>query len=363
MTRFVFIVSLMLGFSLPVCAQLFRVPAASIKLAKTGAEMTSFPRIMPELTKRIFAASRSRFAGPRELMARVPKGLIQVARPESPTVLGTGFLFESHGQLWAAMPYHIGGAAGQKRVARVWTKNGLKEYTVTVAVSGSAGWSSPDVSLAPLPKSALEKGAEPFSLGIVRTNVPSYSFGYVAGPYGRRDFLPVRRDIINAAGFGVIGKREIKQDDVRTPFLLSGYCGSPVFQKQGDNWQVVALHSGGCAMPGSRAQSHTYAVNLSQAVPMMLDQYFQAEKLPARPLVFRGWEIGRLLLEERVKSVAVWRGEKAVFTLDLRNYPQPYEDAHAELAFAEFDLQSGDVLRFTVLNEKRKLRVMEFTLP
>lgn len=91
MTRFVFIVSLMLGFSLPVCAQLFRVPAASIKLAKTGAEMTSFPRLMPELTKRIFAASRSRFAGPRELMARVPKGLIQVARPESPTVLGTGF--------------------------------------------------------------------------------------------------------------------------------------------------------------------------------------------------------------------------------------------------------------------------------
>ena len=99
MTRFVFIVSLMLGFSLPVCAQLFRVPAASIKLAKTGAEMTSFPRLMPELTKRIFAASRSRFAGPRELMVRVPKGLIQVARPESPTVLGTGFLFESHGQL------------------------------------------------------------------------------------------------------------------------------------------------------------------------------------------------------------------------------------------------------------------------
>ena len=145
--------------------------------------------------------------------------------------------------------------------------------------------------------------------------------------------------------------------------MLSGYCGSPVFQKQGDNWQVVALHSGGCAMPGNRAKSHTYAVNLSQAVPMMLDQYFQAEKLPARPLVFRGWEIGRLLLEERVKSVAVWRGEKAVFTLDLRNYPQPYEDAHAELAFAEVDLQSGDVLRFTVLNEKRKLRVMEFTLP
>ena len=363
MNRFSIVCSLLLLTALPVRAQLFRVPGNALKLAKTGSEMTSLPRLMPELTKKIFAASRSRFAGPAELMSRVPKGLIQVARPESPTVLGTGFLFESHGQLWAAMPYHIGGAKGQKRVVRLWNNAGLQEYPVTIAVSGSAGWSAPDVSLAPLPKSALENGAEPFSLGPVQTNTPSFSFGYVAGPYGRRDFLPIRRDVTNAAGFGVIGQRKIKQDEVKTPFLLSGYCGSPVFQKQGDSWRVVALHSGGCAMPGSRAQSHTYAVNLSQAVPMMLDQYMQAEKLPARPLVFRGWEIGRLTLEERVKSVAVWRGEKAVFTLDLRNYPQPYEDAHAELAFAEFDLQPGDMLRFTVLNEKRKLRVVEFTLP
>lgn len=342
-------------------AQLYRVPRGLQALAKTGPELATFQRVSPELTRKIFAAARKNFKGPENLIKNLAPSVMQVARPNSSGVLGTGFLISSHKRLWAVMPYHIGGSAGQKRVVRVFSADGTpKEYQVTIAVNGSAGWSSADISLAELPEDALSGGARTLPVGKPSLRLPAYSAGYAAGPFDANDLLPMRRDLICAEGFGLISGRTIEGSESSSPLLISGYCGSPVVQEQNGVWTAVGLHSGGCVRPGAPEDGRGYAVNLSRAVPFLLDNYFYG--LPGRPLAFRGWEIGRLKHTERVKRVEIKRGGQVVFAVDLRNNPNPYSDAHTELALGYFVLRSGDVVSYQICN-RREIRLLEYSIP
>ena len=356
---------LCLGFLAPAQAQLFRVPFSYGRLARTGAEMFAHVKIQPVRTQQIYASARLQMRAPKSLLTRVPRSLVQVARLTSPTVLGTGFLFRSHNRLWVAMPYHLGGRVGQKRVVRVFDEEkGFRLYEVQIVASGNAGWSSADVSLAELPEEALSHGARPLHISQPQFGVPTYSLGYTAGPFGHGDLLPMRRDILSAEGFGLIGERYLPGDNVMNPYLVSGYCGSPVLQWRNGHWLAVGLHAGGCAFPGKPGFNRTFAINLSSALPPLLDSYlYPSNGMVSHSLSFRGWQVGRIAVDERVAQVKVYRGSRLIFSRELRNDPRPYSDVHSELALGPLVTQPGDKIVYEILNSRHKSRTLVFQIP
>lgn len=296
------------------------------------------------------------------LMRSVSRSLVQISRPNSRAVLGTGVVFKARGQHWVAMPYHIGGMAGSERVVRFLGEDGQQqERTVTVAVNGNSGWHAPDVSLAPLlPEDAYS--FKPLKIGRPELLRPAYSFGYVAGQeMNVDDFLPVKRHIFTAEGFGLLADRIIFGEDLQAPFQISGYCGAPVLQLIDGKWRVVGMHTGSCI--GQRGHTRSYAVSLSKVVPLLLDSFFEPGRLPSRRLLFRGWDLGPLLPSEKVVSVEIVRQGVRVFFQKLRNYPDPYSDEHSELALGDFEVLREDVLRYEICNNQHDRRFISYTLP
>lgn len=297
-----------------------------------------------------------------QLLHNVSRGLVQISRPKVSSVLGTGFIFRAHKRLWVAMPYHIGGVAGSQRTIRFTGKDNLpQERLVTIAVNGNAGWHAPDVSLAPFPEEDAPF-VTPLLIGKPSVNTVSYSFGYVSGrEAGLDEVLPIKRLIFNAEGFGLIADRVIAGEDPAEPFNISGYCGSPVMQRIDGEWRAVGLHTGSCLSENGYPRS--YAVNLPHVLPMLFRRYLKQQPGHTRSLEFRGWNIGSLLPSERVYSIEVVREGEQVFSVLLRNFPNPYSDGRSELALASFELKSGDLLRYEILNNQREMRFVEYRLP
>ena len=52
-----------------------------------------------------------------------------------------------------------------------------------------------------------------------------------------------------------------------------------------------------------------------------------------------------------------------IFIQLLRNYPNPYSDEHSELALGNFELLSGDEIRFEIRNNQREVRFLSHKLP
>ncbi len=297
-----------------------------------------------------------------QLLRNVSRGLVQVSRPGSQEVLGTGFVFRARARLWVAMPYHIGGVAGSPRVIRFMGENNVpQEREITIAVNGNAGWHAPDVSLAEFPAQDAPF-VQPLTIGAPLLNKTAYSFGYVSGRVaGLDEILPMKRYIFNAEGFGLMADRYIPGEEMENPFNISGYCGSPVMQQIDGKWRAVGLHTGSCITPSGRTRS--FAVNLPRIVPLLLNRYLGKGAEYSRSLVFRGWALGKLLPSERVYSVEVWRSGECVFNLLLRNFPSPYSDEHSELALADFELQAQDEIRYTIRNNQRETRFVSHFLP
>lgn len=313
------------------------------------------------LSPQVIAQVQQNF-GRRSLLNQVAHSVVQISRPGVPEVLGTGFVFRAHNRLWVAMPYHIGGVAGSRRVIRFAGKNNQpQELEITIAVNGNAGWHAPDVSLAEFPRE-YKSFVKPLTIGSPQVNSRAFSFGYVAGrEAGLEELLPIRRFLFSTEGFGVISNRHIVGEDPTNPFNISGYCGAPVVQWINGSWRAVALHTGSCMMPNGRMRA--FAVNLPRVVPLLLNRYLDKKKGFSRNLVFRGWDIGQLLPSERVHSVEVWRNGERIFYRLLRNFPGPYSDEHSELALEDFDLLHGDELRYQIRNNQREMRFISYVLP
>ncbi len=296
------------------------------------------------------------------LLNNVSRSLVQVSRPGASEVLGTGFIFRAHKRLWVAMPYHIGGVAGSRRIIRFAGENNLpQEREITIAVNGNAGWHAPDVSLALLPEQDFS-AVRPLEIGWPNLNETAYSFGYVSGRVaGLDEILPVERHIFSAEGFGLISDRVIAGENLAAPFNISGYCGSPVLQYFQGEWRAVGLHTGSCLAPDGRSRS--YAVHLPRVLPLLLRRYLGKDPGYSRSLLFRGWNLGKLLPSERVHSIEVWRGGERVFSRLLRNFPDPYSDAHSELALVGIELLPQDILRYEIRNNQREVRYLSYTLP
>lgn len=315
----------------------------------------------PVLSPQAVRIAHQAFKYPK-VLHRVSRSVVQISRPGIKEVLGTGFVFRAHGRYWVAMPYHIGGMAGSKRMIRFTGENGEPvERAITVAVNGNAGWHAPDVSLAEFPKEDLTF-VEPLPIGGPRINEPSLSFGYVAGRISApEDILPMERRIFNSEGFGLISTREIEGEDPAQPFNVSGYCGSPVVQLISGQWRAVGLHTGSCVTEGGKPRS--FAVNLSRVLPLLFSSYFGVKPVYPRKLMFRGWNLGELLPSEKVQAVEVWRNGERVLVQLMRNYPHPYSDEHSELALGDFPVLPKDEIRYEVRNNQREVRYITYKLP
>lgn len=313
------------------------------------------------LSSQCLKAARQAFAQ-KQLFAQVSRGLVQVSRLGAKVVLGTGFVFRSRNRLWVAMPYHIGGVAGSRRVIRFAGENNVPlEREISIVANGNAGWHAPDVSLAEFPGQDV-RFVDPIPLGAPRLDEEAYSFGYVSGRVSALDeILPVKRHFFSAEGFGLIADRQISGEDFSAPYNISGYCGSPVMQQINGTWRAVGLHTGSCIAKDGSMRS--FAVNLYRVIPLLLNRYLEHKSGYSRDLVFRGWQLDKLLPSERVFAVEVWRNGACVFRRLLRNFPAPYSDEHSELALADFELNPRDEIRYNIHNNQRETRFVSYVLP
>lgn len=351
----------------PVQAQLFQVPGGmSNRLIRTTMEeLATLPALEAAVTKQVYAAARINLAGTGGLLWAVPPGIVQIKLPNHRDVIGTGFLFEKNGQLFVGMANHIGGKEGSIRKVQVFSSNGVpQEYLVTIGASGNSGWHAADISIARLPYSALKQGAIPLTLGYVNMDLPVYSLGYTSGALGQYDLLPLVGKFSVAEGYGLQSSRElIFGESAEEPFLFSGYCGSPVLQQHNGQWQVVGVYVGACVVPGRPEKNKSFAVNISKAMPFLLDAYFHHKLPDSRSLFFKGWPVGRLAWQECVSAIQVVRNGEVVFERRLRNYTGPYSDERSEMALEDFETSSGDILRYTIRISRGKPRHVEFVLP
>ena len=103
-------------------------------------------------------------------------------------------------------------------------------------------------------------------------------------------------------------------------------------------------------------------------MPQLLDNYHQPMALN-RGISFRGWEVDRLEAMERVDRIEIFPADPArePTVRYMRNFTQPYSDAHVEEALGDIDLQAGDKLIFHIAGRnganKRVNRQVEFVIP
>ena len=323
--------------------------------------------VSAEVVRKTFMLARQNFAKYDLLLQQMHHSVVQVVLPKHTATLGTGFVLKTHGLLWIAMPYHLGGQAGSVRKVRIQTKSGgVKEEEVQIVLSGTAGWHSPDISLAKLPD---EWKSEVIALEIAAPDVTKevYSFGYVAGEYDMEDMLPVVSQLFNIEGSGMLRRFHIPGSTPQVPISGNGYCGSPLLQNTQEGWKVVGMHNGHCMDLDDFDASRGSSVNLQRTVPQLMDSYFQHMSL-GRPLSFRGWEIARLDPTERIENVTiVWKDGTEPTVRYLRNFANPYADERAELAVGDLEVQKGDKLIFSILGRTptnvRIKRQVEFIIP
>ena len=341
----------------------------------------NLPRVDTAITRQVFRAARQNLKAPVSMLPAVQRSLVQISLPkyyegqftEDLLVYATGFLVSSHGQTWVASAYHVMGGEGRTRVVRLIGNDGKeKEVTVRVGVSGTSGWHEPDVSLAPIKPEDIPEGMVPLEIAEPNLQAPAYSVGYTTGDYSMGDILPVRRKLTNAEGINLYGTYHIDGSTWQQPVTGNGQCGSPIVQQVpgSDEWRVVGLHNGHILDLDEPALSRGSGINLSKAVPYLLDPFFDPSlKIPTRVLSFRGFEVGNLADNERVHEIKLIRNGKEEWAENMQKFPHPYSDAHAELVLGkEHEIMSGDQLVFTVVRRqkdkaKRSKRVLTFTLP
>ena len=311
----------------------------------------------PQVTKRIFAASRAQIQAPASFLPRVQRSIVQIARPSAASQAdsagsASGFLLKAYGKTWVVSAYHVMGRAGSQRVARMPQADGsVKDVIVTVAASGMTGWNSLDIALAEINPNDIPAGMEPLTLGKANLRAPVFSAGYITGSVNLQDFLVVRRNFLNATGFNLLSSYHINGSTPEHFVTGKGQCGSPLVQQipGTEEWQAVGVHNGHCVNTEESSLSRGSAVNLELAVPYLLEPYLDnSVQIPSRGLAFRGHEIGRLEPFEQV-SFVVWRRDgEVIFKRDMKPFTGPYSDDHAEMALEDFNLLRGDEIEFHI---------------
>ncbi len=375
MKRILFLLSVCLGLALPASAQLHPSVVALIKNAPKDLKPVS-----TKITREVFRNARANINAPKTLLPRLQRSIVQISLPHqfekephaSSSVLASGFLLEAYGKTWVASAYHIMGE-DNPRVVRMISKDGEeKEVLVQTSVHGTSGWHEPDVALAPIKPEDIPEGMEPLKLAEPDLKAPAYSVGYTEGEgFSMDDILPVRRTLMGAEGINLFTTYHIEGSTKEVPVTGNGQCGSPIVQQNPvtGEWNVVGLHNGHRLDLEDNSLGRGSGVNLSIAIPYLLDPYFDASmKIPARPLYVRGRWVGMLKDNERVAEMTLVRNGQVVWTKNIQKLVNPYSDDHAELAFEADEVRRGDEIIFRIMLRqreapKRSERTLRFVMP
>ena len=312
------------------------------------------------IKRELYAAARRQFL-PAELQKDIVYSIAQVHRPGIEGVLGTAWLAKKEDQYFAVMPYHIGGKKGSKRDLTFYTNHKkTKKISVTIDANGTSGYHSPDVSIARLEPEDVKDNI-PLEVAEPDQSQEAYSFGYTIGDFTPQDFLPMRRWIIDREGVGLRTDRFIPLEDAENPWNLSGYCGAPLLQNIKGKWKVVGMHAGSrSAAETGFAENLSFAISIKKALEILVyEMKFVSPNL--RALLFKGQQIALLSTDEHVKAVKIMRNDEIIFEQEMRFFPYPYSDKHAEKAFVSAPaLQKGDLVSFDIINNNRKVRTVDF---
>ncbi len=317
--------------------------------------------------RKIFNATRYQVKNSKDLLKRTRHSVVQISSPNHSAVLGTGFVFKERKKIWIAMPFHLGGLSGTKRTVRLRKLDGsIAEQEVTIALNGTAGWHSPDVSLAELPKQWRNE-VEPLEIAPADRKAETYSVGYVAGDFNMDDHVLASGQFTHVDGQSMLRQFHIPGSTLEFPISGNGYCGSVILQRINGEWKAVGMHNGHVLDLENPAASIASSVNLARTIPQLIDNYVHPIAM-GHGLTFRGWEITRLDVQERVDTITVIRADGTQEApIYVRNFAAPYSDAHVEQAVEDFDLQRGDKLIFSIKGrteaQKRTSREVEFVIP
>ena len=398
MKRFLLIISCAFFIQLSLCAQTFKPPRVSpvhVKIPKVSVEVKAPPSVVPrarkplvknrapetiasietQVAKQVLKAARKNSTMVEGAVSRLKQSMVQVAVPRRKNGQMTwngnyasGVLVNYQGKTGVLSAYHVMGPTASERLIRMPDgQGGEKIIPVRVENHGAAGWHEPDVSFAPVKPEDIPAGMIPLTIGEASLQKPAFSAGYITGDFALQDFIPVERTITNMTGNNLYGAYHIAGSSDRYPITGNGQCGSPIIQHfpgQKEEWKLVGIHNGHLLDWDNPAQSRGSGVNLSRVLPQLMEgKYF------SRSLTFNGHEVERLNGNERVVSIKRIRpGEKDEEVL-LQMFPNPYEDAHAEMAFPDpSSWKSGDILEFTIwLRQEqephRTKRVITFMIP
>lgn len=293
------------------------------------------------------------FEGQKLVLQEMYPSLVQVIHPVTEEVLSSGFVFEEFtsgkSRLWAAVPYHVVGRAGNSIMLRLFRSDGSRvKYRVDVAVSGGYGFTAADVSLCLL---------------------PSYARSHVV-PLQVAQQAPVKGQTVNGFGFAVQESEYLSRvlfnvfpnlsisgvgnynmvAPATSSYNLSGMCGSPYLDESG---RVVGIHS------GSVVGKSVNMVNAYNAINDLLTQY-NNHTVVTRGLVFNGKKVADIKLGESVNTVRIMQDGKLVFEENMQRYAGALNYDQLEKTIPA---QKGDIVQMRIVIGRKFVRKVEFTVP
>lgn len=286
--------------------------------------------------------------GREEIFRQMAPSLVQVIHPVNESVLSSGFVFEEKGVLWAAVPYHVAGRAGNKMMLRLFRRDGSSvKYKVEVFVAGGYGFTSADLSLCRLPEYArthvtpLKLSARPVRPGDVLNG-----FGFVVD-----DFLGTSKVMFNVLPHLRVSAAGDYNMVAPLPnvSVLSGSCGSPYLNKEGE---VAAVHSGSFGMR---------TINAVQAAAGIRDLLAAAQGTrPVRRVAWRGHKVAEVSVWESVGKIRVLRNGSPILDKDMHHYRGAVSYGRLEELIQAV---AGDEVIIEIVTHRDSKRIVKFVVP
>ena len=300
-----------------------------------------------------------------DIMRNVETSLAKFSIPGHVEGLVTGCLVKlPNGKVGALTVCHGGGKVGAQRDITVYDLFG-REKTImgTVKYSGTTGFHNSDFSFLPVPE-VFVNGNNVLRLGEFDPTKPVYVAGYRKGHFDPKGYFITQRRILGEEGMNFLGDRLLPGETPGNVINFTGACGSPLLQADKEGLYLIGIHTGSVINSTENlAENRTFALNVSKAIEKGIEAMEVPAEGSAKPLLFHNAYVDYLLYTERVKTIELVRNGKVVLKQEMRNYGKAYSDVHSELALGTQPLAKGDVVRYHILGDKRKIRIVEFVVP
>ncbi len=316
---------------------------------KAGASLSKVQRRAMGQVEAVRARHATQVYAKRQVLTKMPHALVQVIGMNRGGLRSTGFILEDfkngRSRLWAVVPYHVGGGKGKPIRLRVLDESGKShDYDLKIASGGGWGPNAIDASLVRLPDelagrvTALQLAPQPASVGM-----DAFSFGYTLANMKQEKPTALLRNIKDVTGFRMMGDYRFIGDP-------SGFCGSPVLNKEG---YVLGVHSGTVGVSGSMAVT-------ADGIRQLIRAYDTGRG--AMPVRVFGQEAMQIETTESISTISLYRNGEWVYSVDVNRLYTPFSYEHAEAAFGPIKLLTGDTMVFRLVEHGAPTRSVSYVI-